>query len=149
MNRKSALAKVHIGKKALGWRDDDYRAVLQGRYGAESAALLADRDLADLCEYMQRQGVKFRRRAVGKTRQAPSPRSFYPIPEGTPYERQKRWICALWAKLGYDPAGLDTRVDQQFRVAKLVWLHDQNALQILAKDLYTRCRKRGLDPEPW
>ena len=40
-------------------------------------------------------------------------------------------------------------VKRQFQVDKLVWLHEQDALQTLAKDLYTRCRQRGLDPEPW
>lgn len=146
MDRKSALAKIHIGKKAMGWDEDAYRLVLKGRYGVESAAALQDRDLADMCEYLRGQGVAYKRPQKPPRRDR---RRFYRIPDKTPYADQKRYICALWAKLGYDLDKLDTRVKKQFDVAKLVWLHDQNALQTLAKDLYTRCRKRGLDPTPW
>ena len=138
------LAKVHIGKKAMGWDDDTYRLILQSRYGKSSAAHLTDEELADMCEYLRGQGVRFRPLDKRKDRQR-----YYRIPDGTPYAQQKRYICALWAKLGYPLTGLDTRVKRQFGVAKLIWLHDQEHLQTLAKDLYTRCRQRGLDPEPW
>jgi hypothetical protein len=146
MNRKSALAKIHIGKKALGWDEDTYRLVLHSRYGVESAGKLKDSDLADLCEHFRSQGVAYKR---PKRQPRRDRRHFYRIPDKTPYCDQKRYICALWAKLGYDLDKLDTRVRKQFDVAKLVWLHDQTALQTLAKDLYTRCKRRGLDPEPW
>ncbi len=141
-NRKNLLAKIHIGKTAMGWDEDTYRQILQSRYGAASAAALSDADLADMCEYLRSQGVKFRRPRK-------SHRSYYRIPDGTPYARQKRYICALWAKLGYPLATLDIRVKRQFGVAKLVWLHDEDDLQTLTKDLYTRCQRRGLDPRPW
>jgi phage gp16-like protein len=145
MNRKSALAKIHIGKKTLGWDEDTYRLVLQSRYGVASAAKLKDGDLADLCDHFQRQGVKFSR---PKKQPARDRRHFYRIPNSTPYADQKRYICALWAKLGYDMDKLDARVKKQFSVEKLAWLHNQDDLQTLAKDLYTRCKKRELDPEP-
>jgi hypothetical protein len=144
MSRKAMLAKVHIGKKNLGWDEDTYRQVLEGRFGVQSAAALNTDQLAELCDYLKSQGVSFRPRDKKKDRQ-----SYYPIPEKTPYARQKRYIAALWNKLGYDMDKLDTRVKKQFEVDKLVWLHDEDSLQTLAKDLYTRCRRRGLDPEPW
>jgi phage gp16-like protein len=145
MNRKAALAKVHIGKKALGWDEDTYRLVLHSRYGVESAARLNDGDLADLCDHFKRQGVKYTRPKKQPARDRPR---FYRIPANTPHVKQKRYICALWAKLGYDMDKLDTRVKKQFGVAKLTWLHNQDDLQTLAKDLFTRCKNRGLDPEP-
>lgn len=145
MSRRTMLAKVHIGKKDLGWDDDTYRVILQGRYGVDSAARLTGDQLADLCDYLKGQGVEFRRPRDKKKDRA----RYYQIPPNTPYARQKRYICALWAKLGYDMDKIDARVKRQFGVEKLIWLHDEAALQTLAKDLYTRCRQRGLDPSPW
>jgi hypothetical protein len=55
---------------------------------------------------------------------------------------------ALWNKLGWKISGIDLRCKKQFGVEKLVWLNDQYSLQTLAKDLYSRCQKRGLDPTP-
>jgi hypothetical protein len=117
---------------------------LKRSFGAQSAADLTTDQLAELCEYLKSQGVRFRPKSKKKDRQR-----FYTIPDKTPYAQQKRYIAALWNKLGYDMDKLDTRVKKQFKVEKLVWLHDEDKLQTLAKDLYTRCKKRGLDPKPW
>jgi hypothetical protein len=69
------------------------------------------------------------------------------IPSG-PLARQKRYLLTLWVLLGYEPKSLDARVAKQFGVAKFVWLQDSAALATLAKDLWSRCRKAGIDPEP-
>ena len=69
------------------------------------------------------------------------------IPAG-PLARQKRYILMLWCLLGYEPKSLDGRVSKQFEVEKFVWLTDPAALATLAKDLWSRCRKAGIDPEP-
>ena len=69
------------------------------------------------------------------------------IPAG-PLARQKRYILMLWCLLGYEPRSLDARVSKQFGVEKFVWLTDPAALATLAKDLWSRCRKAGIDPEP-
>lgn len=143
MSRNSMLAKIHIGKKRLGWDDDTYRQVLKGRYGRDSAGKLAPGQLADFCEYLKTQGVEFKPKDPKKDRER-----FYPIPAGTPFADQKKYIAALWNKLGWDMDKLDTRVKRQFKVDKLVWLHDQASLQTLAKDLYTRCKRADLDPDP-
>lgn len=144
MNRNALLAKVHIGKKAMGWSEDDYRAILQGRYGRQSAAELELRDLEDFCEHLRGQGVRFKPQDKAKEKQG-----WTPIPDGVPYAQQKKYIAALWQALGWNLAGLDKRVRKQFGVEKLAWLHDQAALQTLAKDLWNRCKKKGLDPEAW
>lgn len=69
------------------------------------------------------------------------------IPAG-PLARQKRYIVTLWLLLGYEPKALDGRVSKQFGVEKFVWLTDPAALATLAKDLWSRCRRAGIDPEP-
>ncbi len=69
------------------------------------------------------------------------------IPNG-PLARQKRYIVILWLLLGYEPKTLDSRVSKQFGVDKFAWLSDPAALATLAKDLWSRCRRAGIDPEP-
>ncbi len=69
------------------------------------------------------------------------------IPAG-PLARQKRYILMLWCLLGYEPRSLDVRVSKQFGVERFVWLSDPAALATLAKDLWSRCRRAGIDPEP-
>jgi len=70
------------------------------------------------------------------------------IPEGTPLAQQKRYILGLWLELGYEPALIDERCKRQWNVERLEWLNDSHALQTLTKDLYGRCAKAGLAPEP-
>ena len=69
------------------------------------------------------------------------------IPDG-PLAREKRYLVILWCLLGYEPKSLDARVSKQFGVDKFSWLADPAALATLAKDLWTRCRRAGIDPEP-
>ncbi|WP_300154009.1 DUF1018 domain-containing protein [Solidesulfovibrio sp.] len=69
------------------------------------------------------------------------------IPAG-PLARQKRYVLMLWCLLGYEPKGLDVRVSKQFGVERFAWLADPVALATLAKDLWSRCRKAGIDPDP-
>lgn len=69
------------------------------------------------------------------------------IPPG-PLARQKRYILMLWCLLGYEPKGLDARVSKQFGVERFAWLADPAALATLAKDMWSRCRRAGIDPEP-
>ncbi|ADK84970.1 conserved hypothetical protein [Desulfarculus baarsii DSM 2075] len=143
MDRNAMLAKIHIGRKTMGWDEDAYRDVLRGRYGVDSAAKLKPADLADMCAYLAGQGVSFKPAAKAKEKAR-----WYAIPDRTPHCQQKRYIAALWRALGWKASGLDTRCKKQFGVDKFLWLHDQDKLQILAKDLHNRCKKRGIDPTP-
>ena len=138
MSRKSLLAKIHIGKKALGLTDENYRSALEGRYGVNSAAHLNYTQLTDLVEYFKSQGVKFHA----------SKSKFYMVPKNIPYARQKRYIAGLWVMLGYKAPGLDVRAKKQFGVEKFIWINDEADLQTLANDLWNRCKKKGLDPKP-
>ncbi len=56
--RRAMIAKVKIGQKQLGWDDDFYRDVLEGRYGKRSATKLADAELVDLLEHMKASGFR-------------------------------------------------------------------------------------------
>jgi hypothetical protein len=106
MSRNALLAKIHIGKKALGWDDDTYRDVLMSRYGVSSSAHLDFPQMSDLVEYFKSQGVEFK-----------SPKTkYYQVPDSVPYARQKRYIAGLWVMLGWNARGLDTRVKKQFGV---------------------------------
>ncbi|KIX15026.1 phage protein GemA/Gp16 family protein [Dethiosulfatarculus sandiegensis] len=142
MTRRALLAKVHIGKKSLCWSDDEYRDILRARYGRDSASKLSNAQLFDLCAHFARHGVDYKGKKKSKKG------AYYNIPETTPYYHQKLYILALWNKLGWKISGIDLRCKKQFGVDKLTWLNDQYSLQTLAKDLYSRCQKRGLDPTP-
>ena len=142
MNRRALLAKVHIGAKAMGWDTQAYRDILRGRFGVGSAADLTDRQLEEFCDYLKSQGIVFKSK-----KQTNNKENYYRLPKGD-LNAQKRYIAALWKKLDFKMSGLDTRCKKQFNVDKFIWLKDQNHLQILAKDLWNRCQKKGLDPRP-
>ncbi len=146
-NRRALLAKVHIALKDLGIDDAAYRGVLAELFGKKSAKDLSDKQLVALCEHFTRRGWEPKRKTSKGVK--PARKDFYEIPKGVGLERIKKYIAGLWKMLGYELAGLDTRVKKQFGVDKFLWLDDMAALQILAKDLWNRCRKRDLDPEPW
>ena len=46
--RKALLAKIHVAKKQLGLTEEEYRALLDGHFGAASAADLGLTDLKRL-----------------------------------------------------------------------------------------------------
>ena len=142
MNRRALLAKVHIGAKGMGWDTQAYRDILCGRFGVGSAADLTDQQLEEFCDYFKSQGIVFKPK-----KQTNNKGNYYRLPKGN-FNAQKRYIAALWKKLGFKMSGLDTRCQKQFNVDKFIWLKDQNHLQTLAKDLWTRCQKKGLDPRP-
>lgn len=144
MSRRTDLAKIHIGKKQLGMSDPDYRAFLFSHTGKESSSKLTDRERWRIIQTMEEKGADFTHK--GRSRKKPD--EFYAIPETTAHARQKRYIAALWKLLGYKMSGLDVRAKKQFDVDKFVWINTPDDLTTMAKDLYNRARKRGLNPEP-
>lgn len=64
------------------------------------------------------------------------------------HDLQRRYILKLWGLLGYEPNHLDTRVQRQFGVERFEWLTDPEALKALVQDLWARCDRQGIDPEP-
>lgn len=57
-NRKYMLAKVHVAKKQLGMTDEDYRALLNGLFEANSAAVLTVLQLHELLQNMCKAGFR-------------------------------------------------------------------------------------------
>lgn len=149
--RKQLLARVHIAKKELGICDEDYRAILAERFDVGSAADLTVPQLSQLVEHFRALGWKAS--ATKKPRKQDAKpgsgsREFVRIDDADPQARQKRYILALAKKLGWSLSGLQKRIQKQFGVARIEWLHDQASLQVLTKDLYNRCLRAGLDPKP-
>ena len=56
--RKALLAKIHVAKKQLGLKEEEYRALLDGHFGAASAADLGLTDLKRLVLVMADYGFK-------------------------------------------------------------------------------------------
>eukprot|EP00831_Metopus_contortus_P013417 TRINITY_DN15440_c0_g1_i1.p9 TRINITY_DN15440_c0_g1~~TRINITY_DN15440_c0_g1_i1.p9 ORF type:complete len:156 (+),score=43.77 TRINITY_DN15440_c0_g1_i1:408-875(+) len=142
-NRRGMIAKIKIAMKQLGMDDGQYRTMLLDRYGKDSAAKLGLKDMADCVRHMEALGATFTssRRATVKRP------TFYEVPDGVPFARQKRWIAAMWHALGWKMSGLDLRSAKQFGVEQFLWIKEQDHLQTLAKDLMNRCRAKGIDPD--
>lgn len=74
--RKALLAKIHVAKKQLGLKEKEYRALLDGHFGAASAAHLEMTDLKRLVLVMQEYGFKpskgHARRGVSRKREIPA-----------------------------------------------------------------------------
>lgn len=131
--RRKMLAALHARKKELGLSEEDYRARLKQGTGRESAAQLSEAGLKKALEVLKTAPAR--------------PGGFYRIPAGYAGEAQKRYIAALWSALGYKPQGLNARIKKQFGVESLIWLRDQEQLQTLAKDLWNRCVRKGINPD--
>ncbi len=70
------------------------------------------------------------------------------IPLSSPFAKNKRYILGLWLALGYEPKAIDARCKKQFGVDRFAWLNDGMAINTLSKDLWTRCKRAGINPEP-
>lgn len=74
--RKALLAKIHVAKKQLGLTEEEYRALLDGHFGAASAADLGLTDLKRLVLVLVDYGFKpskgHARRGVSRKREIPA-----------------------------------------------------------------------------
>ena len=68
--RQAELAKIHLGAKALGLEDADYRNLLERVTGARSARDLDRKGRSAVLNELRRLGVRFR---ASKRRQRPLP----------------------------------------------------------------------------
>lgn len=144
MSRNAELAKIHMGKKQLGLDDETYRAMLNDMFGVTTAAKLNFKQRYRLMRHMEERGAVF----ASKSKPTAKPtEDFYVIPDGAPHVQQKRYILALWKKLGWKMSGIDTRMKKQFGVESFIWLKDQASLQTITKDLVSRCQARGIDTD--
>lgn len=74
--RKALLAKIHVAKKQLGLTEEEYRALLDGHFGAASAGDLGLTDLKRLVLVMADYGFKptkgHARRGVSRKKSIPA-----------------------------------------------------------------------------
>jgi phage gp16-like protein len=78
-SRQAKLAKIHIAKKALAITDDEYRAILEAKFGVESSKKLKLPQLEQLVGHFQALGwepapakkAKSKPRNMGKGGRAP------------------------------------------------------------------------------
>lgn len=139
--RRPLLAKVHIARKDLGLSEEEYRATLRELFGVESSARLSVPRLSELLVHFTRRGWR------GPLDLSDRP-GFLEIPDSDPHARQKRYILALARRLGWAPGVLQRYMRAKVRTSSLANLHDPARLRILARDLWGRCLRQGIDPEP-
>ncbi|WP_051261730.1 regulatory protein GemA, partial [Desulfovibrio inopinatus] len=111
-HRQALLAKVHIAKKDLGLADEDYRYLLEERYGVASAGILDGKQLAALVDYFVSCGWD----DGSEERNRPRP--------GRATEKQVRAIRGLWAKHARKPdaKSLGKWLHRYWKVDKPEWL---------------------------
>ncbi len=146
-SRRGLLAKVHIARKDLGLSEEEYRAILRELFGTGSAAQLSERQLGALVAHFLHRGWR------GPLDLSDRP-GYLEIADSDPYARQKRYILALARRLGWTPGVLQRYMRAKVRASSLAHLHDPAKLNLLARDLWGRCVRRGIDsdakgaPEP-
>lgn len=138
-SRRGLLAKVHIARKDLGLSEEEYRATLRELFGTESAAQLSEGQLGELVEHFLHRGWR------GPLDLSDRP-GFLKIADSDPYARQKRYILALARRLGWRPGVLQRYMRAKVRASSLAYLHDPTKLNLLARDLWGRCVRQGIDP---
>lgn len=78
--RRSQLARIHMGKKALGLDDETYRSLLQRMTRKDSAALMTPAERNQVLAEMVRLGFKEERRQARRRRWPGEPRNCDDVP---------------------------------------------------------------------
>jgi len=121
--RRAALATVHMGAKALGIVDDDYRALLERVTGKRSAADCSNQQLDDVVDELRRLG--FNRHAGAVHASAAS----------HPVARKARAMWISLHQLGAidDPAerALEAFASRQLGVERLQWADQRQGFRLI------------------
>jgi phage gp16-like protein len=145
--RRADLAKIHIAKKALGMDDSEYRAVLLGLTGKESAGKLNRPDRKSVLAYMENLGF------VPKPRKKPARKP----PEGRPStmqppgtrnrtsrENQLAKIEALLTVGSRPWSYADALAKRICKVEKIIWVPGDQLCKVIAALRY-QARREGWD----
>lgn len=136
--RRPLYAKIAYARKQLPHMDEEaYREMLQENFGVRSGAALDMRQLTLLLRMLAEMGAVF---TTGDkpAKVKPHARSdFYHVADDE-FGPIKRKICAIWKRLGYDMASLNTRCKKEFGVESFAWLRDRDKLRRLVLDLEAR-----------
>jgi hypothetical protein len=121
MPNLSQTKLIHSLKRALGYNDDAYRAVLSG-YGVESSKDLSPEACHQLIEWMQTEAVK-----AGKWKKPSRGERFTPLVRDRemPSRAQLRKIDAMWKSVSRSPdpeSALNEFLARRFRVARIEWI---------------------------
>ena len=132
--------KIEVGRKQLPDMDEEtFRTMLEVEFGTRSRKDLTVRQLARLVDMLTERGARF----VAKPRKRPHVRSdWYDITDGMPMAKERRKICAIWRKLGYDMTSLDERCKRAFGVMTFAWLTNPDHVCTLLNDLIRREKSR-------
>ena len=137
-NRNPIYAKIAIARKQLGLDEDNYRALLVGEFGKNSAKDLNMHELARLLQKFASLGVQFTAKGNNKKVTPHARPDWIEITDSMPFAKQKREILAIWRKLGYSMSSLDTRINRQCKEYTFVWLQDEEQIKALLCDLQNR-----------
>ncbi len=98
--RNGLLAKVHIAKKQLGLTEEEYRDMLDARFGRDSAGELKMSELEALLRHMAGLGWKEGRARAGKADRHGTPRGLRAKGSGSSTTQLLSKIEALLAEKG-------------------------------------------------
>ncbi|MGE4297548.1 MAG: phage protein GemA/Gp16 family protein [Desulfovibrionaceae bacterium] len=149
-NRRDLVTKAQIARKQLGLDKTTYYTLLAERYGVDSSTKLSAAQLVDLLGHFAARGWTAKpRRRKGKPAGGPTRKDvgWIQVDDSVQFARQKRLALALAKALGWNLAGLNTRIQRQFKIDDILWLNSQAALTTLINDMKQRCRRRGIDTE--
>ncbi len=112
----------------------------------DSTNILFDNgQLVNLVNIFEKMGAVFTKPNKQHSAARRRDKDFYEIPDHVPHALQKRYIAALWAKMGYSMLSLDERCKRQFKVDAFLWIEKQGDMETLAKDIVVRAGKKGID----
>ena len=137
-NRKALLAKSSIAVKELGMPDDQFRDILDYRYGVRSRAGLKDSQLVDLVEFFKAKGWK--QKKTNRTK----PQADHPM---------AKKVRALWLSCWHlgithtpDEEAIEAFVKRQTKIERLHWLRDPfDALKAIEALKKIAAREAGVD----
>jgi phage gp16-like protein len=135
-SRRTLLAKVHIGAKALGLDDDTYRDMLESLTGQRSAGKLSEKQLVLMLAAMRKRGWND---------EDPRPARKKPKPRATPGTAPLLdKVGALLADSGRPWAYAVAMAKRMYGVEKLEWAKAEQLRGIVAaltKDAQRRAQK--------
>lgn len=122
--RKSLIAKIHVAKKQLAMREDDYRALLNRVTGKDSSAALSEGQLKAVVKEMESIGFK----AIPARKAGPKPAD----------SQEARKIRAMWITLHQmgevsDPSetALSAFVKRQTGIDNMAWLNHKDTSKVM------------------
>lgn len=133
-SKRALIAKIHIGKKELGFDDDTYRDVLWRVTGKRSCSDMSIAELKAVIADMQKAGFKVKpAKKHGKK------------PDVTAHKKELiRKIEAMLADMSLPWAYADGMAQNMFKVAKVQWLGEDKLRRLMqALAVYQRRQKRA------